>query len=111
MGDSAADLEAFRTELESFAGDAPAVGEFLSFVESAERTETLDHKTAELLSLAIGVVLRCEPCILWHTNAALDAGATADEIDDVLQVAVAMGGGPAMAYATKARRVCRELSE
>jgi AhpD family alkylhydroperoxidase len=63
------------------------------------------------MSLAIGVVVRCEPCILWHTDAALAAGATAEEVEDALKVAVAMGGGPALAYATEAYRVLREFEE
>jgi AhpD family alkylhydroperoxidase len=72
---------------------------------------TLDRKTEALRSLAIGVAVRCEPCSLWHTDAALDAGASPKEVDDALNVAVAMGGGPALAYATKAHRVRLELRE
>ncbi|MFB6102364.1 MAG: carboxymuconolactone decarboxylase family protein [Haloplanus sp.] len=111
MTDRAVELEQFRTDLREFAEQTPAIEGFLDYVESAEEPETLDRTTKELLSLAIGVVLRCEPCILWHTAAALDAGATAEEIDDALKVAVVMGGGPALAYATKARQVRRDLAE
>lgn len=54
------------------------------------------------MSLSIEVVTRCNHCILWHTDAALEAGATHDEIVDTLKVAVVMGGGPAMTYAVDA---------
>jgi AhpD family alkylhydroperoxidase len=110
MSDPRAELEAFESDMGELAGNAPELGTFLDFVESAEDTGALDHETKELMSLAIGVVLRCEPCILWHTAGALDAGATPDEVEDALKVAVVMGGGPALAYATKAHRTLRELT-
>lgn len=111
MANSTEELEAFRANLGEFSEQAPEIENFLDFVETAEATETLDRKTKELMSLAIGVAVRCEPCILWHTDAALDAGASPEEVDDALKVAVAMGGGPALAYATKAHQVLQELSE
>jgi AhpD family alkylhydroperoxidase len=111
MADKAEELETFKTDMRDFAEQAPAINGFLDYVESAEEPDTLDRKTKQLMSLAIGVVIRCEPCILWHTDAALEAGATPDEVDDALKVAVAMGGGPALAYATKAHQVLLALSE
>lgn len=104
-------LETFKADMGAFVEAAPAVQTFLDYVESAEGTGALNQKTKELMSLAIGVVVRCEPCILWHTDAALQAGATPEEIDDALNVAVVMGGGPALAYATKAHQVLLDLTE
>jgi len=60
----------------------------------------LDFKTKELIALAIGVSLRRNGCIAFHTHDALKAGATREEIMDTLGVAVLMGGGPSMIYAT-----------
>jgi alkylhydroperoxidase/carboxymuconolactone decarboxylase family protein YurZ len=40
----------------------------------------------------------CEPCILVHMEKAVAAGATKAEILEACGVAIAMGGGPAMAY-------------
>lgn len=48
----------------------------------------------ELISLGIGVALRCEPCIRLHVKKCLDAGATKEQIIESAQVAVMMGGGP-----------------
>jgi AhpD family alkylhydroperoxidase len=61
---------------------------------------TLSTKTKELISLAIGVVSRCDGCVAFQTYDALEAGASREEIMDALGVAVLMGGGPAMIYAT-----------
>jgi AhpD family alkylhydroperoxidase len=101
------------TDLKESLGDlieeAPELESFVGFVESAEATETIDNKTKELMSLSISVVVRCDHCILWHTDGALDAGATHEEIVDALKVAVVMGGGPAMTYAVEAYRTLEAL--
>ena len=60
----------------------------------------LDAKTKELIALAIAVAARCDGCIAFHTNDALNAGATRDEITETLAVAVLMGGGPSVMYAS-----------
>ena len=48
--------------------------------------------------LAIGLALRCEPCIRAHIKKALSIGATKEEILEATQVALMMGGGPAYTY-------------
>jgi len=101
----AQDLAELNETLGDLIDEAPQLGSFAGFVESAEATGAIDNKTKELMSLAIAVTIRCEDCILWHTDAALDAGATHEEVVDALTVAVAMGGGPAMTYAVEAYRV------
>jgi len=99
---STQELADFKATLGELIEEAPELEQFAGFVESAETTTAIDHVTKELLSLAIGVVVRCDHCILWHTDAALEAGATHEEIVDALKVAVVMGGGPAMTYAVVA---------
>jgi AhpD family alkylhydroperoxidase len=60
----------------------------------------LDFKTKELIALAIGVSLRCDGCIAFHTHDALQAAATPEEVAEALGVAVLMCGGPSVIYAT-----------
>lgn len=105
------ELERFKRSMRELVDESGELGGFLEYVESAEKPEILSGKTKELMSLAIGVVLRCEPCLLWHTDAALDAGASEDEVVDALEIAVAMGGGPSLAYATKAYEIMKDLRE
>jgi AhpD family alkylhydroperoxidase len=62
----------------------------------------LDTKTKELMCLAISVVVRCDDCIAYHIHDALEAGATREELADAIGVAILMGGGPSMIYATHA---------
>jgi AhpD family alkylhydroperoxidase len=96
------ELADFKNTMNDFVAEAPEIKEFAGFVEGAEATNVLDHKTKELVTLAIAVVARCDHCILWHTDAALEAGASHEEVVDVLKLAVVMGGGPALTYAVDA---------
>lgn len=103
------ELAEFNETLGALLEEAPELEQFAGFVESAEATDTIDHKTKELISLAIAVVTRCDNCILWHTDAALAAGATHEEIVDALKIAVVMGGGPALTYAVDAYETLETL--
>jgi AhpD family alkylhydroperoxidase len=73
---------------------------FSALHRAAAGSGVLDTKAKELIALAIGVSLRCDSCISFHTHDALGAGATKEEILEVLSVAVMMGGGPSVMYAT-----------
>jgi AhpD family alkylhydroperoxidase len=62
----------------------------------------LDAKTKELIALSIAVVVRCDGCIAFHVHEAIKAGAKREEIIEALDVAVLMGGGPALMYVLEA---------
>jgi len=62
----------------------------------------LDKKTKELIALALSVASRCDPCIGFHAQTLVKLGATRQEVDETLGVAVYMGGGPSMMYAASA---------
>jgi AhpD family alkylhydroperoxidase len=64
-------------------------------------TSKLGEKTRQLISLAVAVTTRCDGCIVVHTDAALKAGATQEEIAEALGVAVAMNAGAALIYTTR----------
>ena len=55
-------------------------------------------KNKELIALALGVAMRCEPCIFLHVKKCLEAGATREEIMEAAAVAVMMQGGPAYTH-------------
>ncbi|EGX1118921.1 carboxymuconolactone decarboxylase family protein [Salmonella enterica subsp. enterica serovar Enteritidis] len=68
---------------------------------AGKRTDRLDHKTRELISLAVAVTTRCDGCIAVHAQAATRAGATKEEIAEALGVAVAMNTGAAIVYSAR----------
>ena len=67
------------------------------------------NKEKELIALAIGITVKCDGCIVHHTKGCIDAGCTIEEISEMMEVCVAMGGGPATVYAGKSLRIAEEL--
>jgi AhpD family alkylhydroperoxidase len=56
----------------------------------------------EATALAIAVVKGCDGCIAYHAKAAAQAGASLDEVAEMLAVALLMDGGPASVHAPRA---------
>src|SRR5258706_15641012 len=65
------------------------------------KTGKLDEKTRQLISLAVAVTTHCDGCIVVHTDAALKAGATKEEIAEALGVAFALNARAALIYSTR----------
>jgi AhpD family alkylhydroperoxidase len=103
------ELAEMKQSLHELVGEAENLEGFVGYVEGAESPGALDTKTKELMSLAVGCAARCEHCVLWHLDGALEAGATREEVIETLEVAVLMGGGPAMTYAIEAYEILEEL--
>ena len=72
---------------------------FLEVEAKAFESGALDKKTKELMALSISIVTKCEPCMEWHLDQALQAGANDEEVYETIDVAIEMGGGQAIAYA------------
>ncbi len=83
---------------------------FSTLGKAVKESGTLDFKHKEFVALGIAVALRCEACIVLHVEALLRAGATREEVGDVLAMTIQMGGGPAMMYAAKAIECFDELA-
>lgn len=69
---------------------------------ASAKTQQLDAKTRELISLAVAVTTRCDGCITVHAKEAVKQGATEAEIAEALGVAVAMNAGAALVYSARA---------
>jgi AhpD family alkylhydroperoxidase len=70
----------------------------------------LGLKEKEFVALGMSIILRCEPCINFHVEALMKAGASREELGDVLAMAVQMGGGPGLMYAGHALACWDELA-
>jgi AhpD family alkylhydroperoxidase len=100
MGQMTEIRDDFNKFMSMLARDYPDESQaFMKLLRVSERSGALDHKTKELISLALAVAAHCDGCIAVHVAKALQAGATRDEIMESTFVAVLMGGGPAMVYA------------
>ena len=103
------ELANLKGDLKELIGKAPEISKFSEYVGLAEKTAKLDEKTKELITLGIAIAVRCEPCILWHMDAVIKAGADEGDILEAIKVAVAMGGGPSLMYGIKAYDIMKEL--
>jgi AhpD family alkylhydroperoxidase len=70
-----------------------AESSFNSFTKEAYTGGVLDQKTMELVGVAASCLADCPRCIRHHSQAAIDAGATAEEIRAVNAVAMAILAG------------------
>ena len=89
--------------LRELRGGAPEVMKaFSAIAQAALKSNALDAKTKELIALAISVAIRCDDCIAFHTRAAVEKGASREELLETLGMAIYMGTGPAVMYASHA---------
>ncbi len=103
--------EALSTNLKQLRPSIPETMKgFSAMARSATADGALDKKTKELIALAIGVSTRCDGCIGFHAKALVELGATREEIDETLGMAVYMGGGPSLMYAADAQQAFEEFS-
>jgi AhpD family alkylhydroperoxidase len=77
------------------------VGGYSQISGAGAKTAKLDAKTRELIAIAVAVTTRCDGCITFHTDAAIKAGASKEEIVEALGVAVALNAGAALVFSAR----------
>ena len=80
-------------------GQPEVMDGFSAIAKAALKPGALDTKTKELIALGISVATRCDDCIGFHIKAAVEKGATREEIMETLGMAIYMGAGPSVMYA------------
>lgn len=70
----------------------------------------LPTKVKEMTALVVAVVKQCDGCIAYHAKAAARAGATEEEVAEMLSVALLMDGGTASVYGPRALEAFREFA-
>ena len=96
-------LKAAKGRISAFAKAAPGLMEGFSKVSKAATVAgRFSSAQKELIATAIAVATGCEDCILYHVDGARRHGAEEADLLEALEVAVEMGGGPALMYAGKA---------
>jgi len=81
-----------------FVDHAKTYAPFLEVESRAFADGALSKKAKELMALSLSIVTKCEPCMEWHLEQALLAGANDEEVYETIDVAIEMGGGQAIAY-------------
>lgn len=102
-GDISKALIPFRKE-----ASAPMAG-FDAMAKSAMAEGVLSALDKELIATAIAVSTRCDGCIGFHVRTLVRMGATREQLNEMLAVAVYMGGGPSLMYAAEVLRAFDEF--
>jgi len=111
MADTKEKLAAAKARLGAFAKAAPGLMQgFGAISRQATTPGQFSAAQKELMAVAIAVATGCEDCILYHLDAARRHGADEAALVEALEVAVEMGGGPAIMYSTKALDAFRALA-
>ena len=75
---------------------------FRAFSQSVFAEGAVTARTKQLIGVAVAHVTQCPYCIRGHTRAALQQGATAEEIMEAIWVAAEMRAGGAYAHSALA---------
>lgn len=100
------DWDGYRKQLMAGIGDLKqlspdTVSGYMTASGAGAKTNHLDAKTRELISLAVAVTTRCDGCITVHVDAALKHGANREDIAEALGVAVSLNAGAALVYSAR----------
>ena len=94
------DFQAFRERLNDRILN-PAEGQssatlvtkrFFNLDSKAYEAGAIDEKHKELLGLSASMVLRCDDCIAYHINRAVECGASDEELMETFDIALIVGG-------------------
>lgn len=104
MSESYKDMaRAIGGKLKEFAKEIPETMQGFNQMSRATHADgALSAKSKELMAMAIGIANRCQGCLAFHAQACVKMGVTRAEFEEMLQVAIYMGGGPSLMTAAEA---------
>ncbi len=111
MATSIRDWEAERASLqEHFIAHSSLNGKrLLSLEHKVFRAGALDERTKELLGLAASLVLRCEDCVRYHLLECHKRGLSLEELQEILDICLMIGGSITIPAIRRALRDFNEL--
>ncbi|MEL7474096.1 MAG: carboxymuconolactone decarboxylase family protein [Planctomycetota bacterium] len=92
-------------------GGTTVTKRFFALDTQAYKPGALDEKTKELMGLAVSMGLRCDDCIAYHVDRAIECGATDEELWETFDIALIIGGSiviPHLRRAVAFVDACRE---
>jgi AhpD family alkylhydroperoxidase len=106
MKSSLKEFKAYRTEMNEriLTSGFRDFNKFFALDNKAYVNGALNAKTKELIGLAVSMSLRCNDCILYHIDRAIEEGATEQELYETFNVALIVGGSiviPHLRYAVE----------
>ena len=91
------------SKLKDLDANAPeAMKAFVAFDKAALAAGAIPVKYKELMAIAVALTTQCSYCIAIHSNKAREAGASEQEISEVVMIAAALRAGAAITHGTHA---------
>ncbi len=91
------------SKLKDLDENAPeAMKAFVAFDKAALAAGAIPVKYKELMAIAVALTTQCPYCIEIHSNKAREAGASEQEISEVVMIAAALRAGAAVTHGTHA---------
>jgi AhpD family alkylhydroperoxidase len=87
------------------------INRFFALDNRAYEDGVLDSRTKEMLGLSASMVLRCDDCIAYHVVRCMEEGVTREEMFDVFNVSLIVGGSIVIPHLRRAVELLDELEE
>lgn len=100
------DLADHRHQLAPEAEDA-----FRAFSKAVFADGAIDRQTKQLIAVAVAHVTQCPWCIEGHVKAAINAGASEEQVMEAIWVAAEMRAGASWAHSYKAIDVMKGMKK
>lgn len=97
--------------LKDLGKEIPSINRARRAFDSLFEEGAISKKNKELMALAISISTNCDECVAYHTNNALQAGATRKEIGEAIGVSIAMSGGPAFFNGSEAMAATKQFED
>ena len=71
---------------------------FTDFMQAVTSEGTISLYNKELMAISLSLLAKCEPCVTIHIDKARALGASEEEINEALWMAVSFGGTPILMF-------------
>ena len=113
MGDK---LDKFKTERErlnqlALSTENTHLKRFFALDNAVYIDGALPSKVKEMLGLVASAVLRCDDCISYHLDRCFAEGVSRAELDEVMSIALVVGGSIAIPHVRRAYELWDEMEK
>ncbi len=111
MSERLSEFRRFREEMNERIGAAKNlnINRFFTLDGKAYEPGALDDKTKEFAGLSASLVLRCDDCIAYHVIRCKELGATNDQLMEIFNVGLIVGGSIVIPHLRRAVSLLDEL--
>jgi AhpD family alkylhydroperoxidase len=88
-----------------------SINRFFRLDGAAYEDGVLDARTKELCGLAASMVLRCDDCITYHVTRSKELGVSDEELFEVFNVSLIVGGSIVIPHLRRAVDLLDEMAE